>query len=95
MEELDLDLGFDVDFDALVPFDSLDFSKRDADFALTESLEDVAASADDITDNSEVQADKRYLSKRPHRKSRAGCKQCKKRKVKVHLLFSTSLRRPP
>ncbi|KAI0389693.1 hypothetical protein F5Y17DRAFT_111013 [Xylariaceae sp. FL0594] len=28
------------------------------------------------------QTQKPYLSKRPHRKSRAGCKQCKKRKVK-------------
>ncbi|KAI1366354.1 hypothetical protein F5Y08DRAFT_327397 [Xylaria arbuscula] len=33
-------------------------------------------------DDSGAQTERRYLAKRPHRKSRAGCKQCKKRKVK-------------
>lgn len=28
-------------------------------------------------------SDRPYHSKRPHKKSRAGCQQCKKRKVKV------------
>ncbi|RYC60687.1 hypothetical protein CHU98_g5518 [Xylaria longipes] len=32
--------------------------------------------------DSGAQTQRRYLSKRPHRKSRAGCKQCKRRKVK-------------
>ncbi|GAW14761.1 hypothetical protein ANO14919_041640 [Xylariales sp. No.14919] len=38
--------------------------------------------SEDAAEDSGAQAQKRYLSKRPHRKSRAGCKQCKKRKVK-------------
>ncbi|KAI0485863.1 hypothetical protein F4859DRAFT_398420 [Xylaria cf. heliscus] len=36
----------------------------------------------DTAQDSGPQTQRRYLSKRPHRKSRAGCKQCKRRKVK-------------
>ncbi|KAI3320605.1 hypothetical protein HD806DRAFT_225470 [Xylariaceae sp. AK1471] len=84
MEELDLNLGldFDVDLEESVEFNVPSLSINDEDFPSIESPEDAAASADDIADNSRAQAHRRYLSKRPHRKSRAGCKQCKKRKVK-------------
>ncbi|KAI1201584.1 hypothetical protein F5X97DRAFT_331301 [Nemania serpens] len=47
-----------------------------ADDAPAESSSNVVASVE------EAQTSRRYLSKRPHRKSRAGCKQCKRRKVK-------------
>ncbi|KAI0445682.1 hypothetical protein F4803DRAFT_559984 [Xylaria telfairii] len=39
-------------------------------------------SPSNILQGSGAQTERRYLSKRPHRKSRAGCKQCKRRKVK-------------
>jgi hypothetical protein len=46
------------------------------------SAENVSGS-DSVIETVVAQSQKPYLSKRPHRKSRAGCKQCKKRKVKV------------
>ncbi|KAI1815726.1 hypothetical protein GGS20DRAFT_310043 [Poronia punctata] len=84
MEDSYSDFGFDANLD--IRFDlsaELDgpLMTEDADFPL-ESSEDGPGS-DDVADSSETQGQQRpYLSKRPHRKSRAGCKQCKRRKVK-------------
>lgn len=40
-------------------------------------------SAVEATPENAALSDRPYHSKRPHKKSRAGCKQCKTRKVKV------------
>ena len=84
MDEGDLD--YDVSQDASLDVDMSNFLTSDADSAPPGPLSDAAVlghATDEATDESGAQAQRRYLSKRPHRKSRAGCKQCKKRKVKV------------
>ncbi|KAI0876367.1 hypothetical protein GGS24DRAFT_488678 [Hypoxylon argillaceum] len=74
MDETDLD--YDVDLDELLDLDVPGPSTRNTAVLHTESAPvDGAASG-------EPETRRRYLSKRPHKKSRAGCKQCKRRKVK-------------
>lgn len=68
--DLDLDLGLDFDVNTPDP-EGVDFTLFDS---AAENLE--TSIEDDST------ANKPYHSKRPHKKSRAGCKQCKQRKVK-------------
>lgn len=91
MDETDLD--YDVDLDELLDLDVPGPSTRNTAVLHTESAPvDGAASG-------EPETRRRYLSKRPHKKSRAGCKQCKRRKVKVLLIyvhmFSSSLMDTP
>ncbi|KAI0537016.1 hypothetical protein GGR58DRAFT_514085 [Xylaria digitata] len=62
--------------------DASGLSISDTGLLPSESSSPHGATLDDVTEDSGAQTQKRYLSKRPHRKSRAGCKQCKKRKVK-------------
>ncbi|KAI0192706.1 hypothetical protein EV127DRAFT_37722 [Xylaria flabelliformis] len=69
-----IDVDSDVGFDALSDSDMPEASVDDADLLPPGS----SSTAQDIRGQNE----RRYLSKRPHRKSRAGCKQCKRRKVK-------------
>jgi hypothetical protein len=80
MDELDLD--FDASLDASL---DLIFPISNAESPPTESSEDVGASGLVADEGSGAQNQRRYYPKRPHRKSRAGCKQCKRRKVKVCL----------
>ncbi|KAI1178183.1 hypothetical protein F4777DRAFT_128988 [Nemania sp. FL0916] len=58
-----------------------EFLMSDADNLASESIPNVVVS-DHAAEGSETHTSRRYLSKRPHRKSRAGCKQCKRRRVK-------------
>ncbi|KAI0555688.1 hypothetical protein F4679DRAFT_577813 [Xylaria curta] len=69
--DVDSDVAFDAPSDSDIPGTSVD----DADLLPPESSSSMAQ-------DTSAQTERRYLSKRPHRKSRAGCKQCKKRKVK-------------
>ncbi|KAI0965996.1 hypothetical protein F4678DRAFT_308953 [Xylaria arbuscula] len=68
-------------------------------FLAPPELSSAAVSSADATEDSGAQPQTRYLSKRPHRKSRAGCKQCKKRKVKCDeakpVCKACSLRKEP
>ncbi|KAJ8120431.1 hypothetical protein ONZ43_g2861 [Nemania bipapillata] len=80
MDEADLE--YDVGLDELLDLDVPGPSTGNAD-ALPPESAPVAEAA-----SVEPPTQRRYLSKRPHRKSRAGCRQCKRRKVKV-LLMST------
>ncbi|KAI0202550.1 hypothetical protein F4808DRAFT_65909 [Astrocystis sublimbata] len=72
MDELDADS--DVGFNGPSGLEIPDFS---VDYTGISSCESSSTAQENST-----RAQRRYLSKRPHRKSRAGCKQCKKRKVK-------------
>lgn len=75
-----MDLDYDAGLDEPRDVHMSDFPMGSAaDDAPAESSSNVVASVE------EAQTSRRYLSKRPHRKSRAGCKQCKRRKVKVLL----------
>jgi hypothetical protein len=78
MDEVDAE--YDVGLDELLNLDVPGPSTGNADVLPPES-----APIDGIA-SGESQTQRRYLSKRPHRKSRAGCKQCKRRKVKVLLI---------
>ncbi|KAI0518542.1 hypothetical protein F5B22DRAFT_69716 [Xylaria bambusicola] len=80
--------GFNYDVEQDTPMNR-DFTSSLASGTNSMPLESSdAAASDHVTEDPELQAQaqaqaqRRYLSKRPHRKSRAGCKQCKKRKVK-------------
>ncbi|KAI8955249.1 hypothetical protein F4801DRAFT_379718 [Xylaria longipes] len=73
MDEVDVDS--DVGFDAPSDLDMLGVSVDDSDLL-------PPGSPPNMGQDSGAQTQRRYLSKRPHRKSRAGCKQCKRRKVK-------------
>ncbi|KAI1753074.1 hypothetical protein F4782DRAFT_96993 [Xylaria castorea] len=70
--DVDSDVGFDAPSDSDMPGPS---SVDDTDLL-------PPGSSSSMAQDSDAQNQRRYLSKRPHRKSRAGCKQCKKRKVK-------------
>ncbi|KAH6656797.1 hypothetical protein BKA67DRAFT_532049 [Truncatella angustata] len=76
--ELDLnDLDLDLDFD----IDGLD--SQNSDFTLLDSSSGNDPATKLLTwAEDEATTDRPYHSKRPHKKSRAGCKQCKQRKVK-------------
>ncbi|KAK9778778.1 hypothetical protein SCAR479_04401 [Seiridium cardinale] len=74
--DMDLNLDLDIDFDA----DTLD--PGNVDFTLFESATPGDESSFPASTEEEVTIGKPYHSKRPHKKSRAGCKQCKQRKVK-------------
>jgi hypothetical protein len=52
------------------------------DAASAAALATALAYSDNSNDLDQQDADKKYHSKRPHKKSRAGCKNCKARKVK-------------
>lgn len=84
---LDCDVGHDAPLDSDMP----NFLTSDTNMLPSESSS-AAATSGDITEDSGAQTQRRYVSKRPHRKSRAGCKQCKKRKVKVCLFLLTTAR---
>ncbi|KAI0426979.1 hypothetical protein F5Y09DRAFT_45814 [Xylaria sp. FL1042] len=75
--DLNLDVGHGVSLDSNLP----SLSINDMDLLPPESSS-AAVTPGNTTEDSTAQTQRRYLSKRPHRKSRAGCKQCKKRKVK-------------
>lgn len=80
--DLDLDLELDVDLDSL--------STGGIDFSFFEPLAENESSPGPSSERGSVLSaadNKPYHSKRPHKKSRAGCKQCKTRKVKVSLFF--------
>ncbi|KAI1428398.1 hypothetical protein F5Y12DRAFT_23280 [Xylaria sp. FL1777] len=79
MNEGNLDSG--VGHDASLSSDMPNFLRDDTDLLPPESSSSAVAQ-DDTAEDSGPQPQRRYLSKRPHRKSRAGCKQCKRRKVK-------------
>ncbi|GAP92879.1 putative C6 zinc finger domain-containing protein [Rosellinia necatrix] len=79
MDEVDLD--YEIDFDAPLDADIPSFLIGSTDTWPSEVPSD-AATPDNSSEISSAQGQRRYHSKRPHRKSRAGCKQCKKRKVK-------------
>ncbi|KAI1109221.1 hypothetical protein F5Y14DRAFT_40516 [Nemania sp. NC0429] len=69
---LDNDAGFDESLDVHM-----------SDFPMGNATDAVPPeSTSTVVPSVEPHHSRRYLSKRPHRKSRAGCKQCKKRKVK-------------
>ncbi|KAJ8130953.1 hypothetical protein O1611_g2674 [Lasiodiplodia mahajangana] len=71
-------IDYDVSLDEPLDLDIPDFSTGNTIVLPAES-----APADQEVVSGEAsgeQSQRRYLSKRPHRKSRAGCKQCKKRK---------------
>ncbi|KAI0456086.1 hypothetical protein F5B21DRAFT_170879 [Xylaria acuta] len=70
-----IDADSDVGFDAPLDSDMSGLSVDDTDWL-------PPGSPPNMAQDSSVQTQRRYLSKRPHRKSRAGCKQCKRRKVK-------------
>ncbi|KAK5636517.1 hypothetical protein RRF57_012229 [Xylaria bambusicola] len=75
------DLNCDIEQNASMNVDVTGFLASDIDSMPPESSSDAVASGP-VTDDTGARAQRRYLPKRPHRKSRAGCKQCKKRKVK-------------
>ncbi|KAI0398928.1 hypothetical protein F4802DRAFT_84586 [Xylaria palmicola] len=68
------DLDYDASFDVPLDLDGPEFLMDDAG--------QTADASGGNTKDSGARTQRRYLSKRPHKKSRAGCKQCKKRKVK-------------
>ncbi|CAJ2510744.1 Uu.00g063690.m01.CDS01 [Anthostomella pinea] len=76
----------DFDFDSRsidngdFAFDSLPID--DGDFAFSVPIPGLTPFSEPLSERSGGTASKAYIPKRPHRKSRAGCKQCKKRKVK-------------
>ncbi|KAI8625880.1 hypothetical protein F5Y19DRAFT_240105 [Xylariaceae sp. FL1651] len=76
--------GFDASADAPHESDIPDFAITNADVAHLESSEAAAASAsaNAMAEDSAASSQRQFHPKRPHRKSRAGCKQCKRRKVK-------------
>ncbi|TGJ80693.1 hypothetical protein E0Z10_g8073 [Xylaria hypoxylon] len=76
--DLDYDIGHEASFD----LDMFSLPMDDTGFLPPGSSPSSVVTSGDIAEDSAAQAQKRYLSKRPHKKSRAGCKQCKKRKVK-------------
>ncbi|KAK6844930.1 hypothetical protein PG995_015040 [Apiospora arundinis] len=73
-DDVPLDLDLDLDFDA-IPGDDLDFLSLD-------QQPERGTSELPPDGNAPAAADRPYHPKRPHKKSRAGCKQCKTRKVK-------------
>ncbi|KAI1348553.1 hypothetical protein F5Y01DRAFT_317583 [Xylaria sp. FL0043] len=75
------DLNFDVSHDVSLDSGMPSVSISNMDLVPPESTSG-AVSPGNTTEDSGAPTQRRYLSKRPHRKSRAGCKQCKKRKVK-------------
>ncbi|KAI1343715.1 hypothetical protein F5Y15DRAFT_175642 [Xylariaceae sp. FL0016] len=84
MDGMDTSTGPAADIMSLSP-DMTAFMTDDPDPSLLESITEPGSSGDaenDPVDASANVAHKPYYAKRPHRKSRAGCKQCKKRKVK-------------
>jgi len=81
MEDFYSDLEYNISFDLPADSNVPAITASDANVPL-ESTEDVSG-LDSVTETAVAESQKPYLSKRPHRKSRAGCKQCKKRKVKV------------
>ena len=83
---IDIDVDSDAVFDAPSDLEMLGFSVDDSDLLPPESPPNMEQEQEQ---DSGAQTQRRYLSKRPHRKSRAGCKQCKRRKV-VCLSASTS-----
>ncbi|KAI1381324.1 hypothetical protein F4677DRAFT_122077 [Hypoxylon crocopeplum] len=70
----DLDLNFDVDVDVD------DFTIDKDTLALLEPIFELDSPGQQSGENSD--SSRPYHTKRPHKKSRAGCQQCKKRKVK-------------
>lgn len=82
MDEIDLD--YDAGLDEPLDVHMSDLSMGNAPDAVPPE------SSPSVVPSVEAQTSRRYLSKRPHRKSRAGCKQCKRRKVKVLLSFPLS-----
>ncbi|XXG97519.1 alpha-1,4-glucan branching enzyme [Hypoxylon texense] len=67
----DLDLNFNVD----------DLAIDDGDFMPVDPVVDFDSSSGRHSSEN-YESDRPYHTKRPHKKSRAGCQQCKKRKVK-------------
>ncbi|KAK8087185.1 hypothetical protein PG994_002159 [Apiospora phragmitis] len=72
--EMHLDLDFSLDFEA-IPADDVDLLSLDR--------QPERAISEIPTDGNGTLLDRPYHPKRPHKKSRAGCKQCKTRKVKI------------
>ncbi|KAI1825148.1 hypothetical protein F4861DRAFT_206612 [Xylaria intraflava] len=72
-------LNYDAGFDSSINFNLPGFTISAADWV--PPAPNATASTDAAGDPT-AQSKRRYVFKRPHRKSRAGCKQCKKRKVK-------------
>ncbi|KAH8677507.1 hypothetical protein BX600DRAFT_506541 [Xylariales sp. PMI_506] len=73
---MDLDFDIDVDLNTLTP-DNVDFS-----FFEPLADNDLVPPATPHDREGGASGSRPYHSKRPHKKSRAGCKQCKARKVK-------------
>lgn len=85
IEDLGTDAGlnFELDFN----FNVDDLALDDGDFMPLEPLIDFDSSSDrQLSENPE--SSRPYHAKRPHKKSRAGCQHCKKRKVKVKKAIS-------
>ncbi|KAI0484532.1 hypothetical protein GGR56DRAFT_662623 [Xylariaceae sp. FL0804] len=83
---MDTELDVDVNEDVLLNFDwDVPVNNVTADVEDTETLAQAGPAGTQSGELGSAGGDtahKRYFPKRPHRKSRAGCKQCKKRKVK-------------
>lgn len=77
------DPNFDIDLDLAFAFDvnNLESGTGNVDFTLFDSVAENDAPITASTEE-DTTANRPYHSKRPHKKSRAGCKQCKQRKVK-------------
>ncbi|KAI0156499.1 hypothetical protein GGR57DRAFT_83338 [Xylariaceae sp. FL1272] len=80
MEELDLDLDLDPTSDLSLNTDLPSFAINDG--PAVSSIPSTEGPSQKGDEDTGVTTHKPFYPKKPHRKSRAGCRQCKKRKVK-------------